>query len=104
LGIKKSKYCTLKHLEETFRIYRVYDIRCWFVVCLLKVLRCETQCLFFFYVLLKILTKKVWSCRKIVVLLWCERSGIHKWGQWNFFWIFLAKSLRISIICIIFAL
>lgn len=28
LGIKKSQYCTLKHLEETFKIYRVYDIRC----------------------------------------------------------------------------
>ena len=28
LRIKKSKYCTLKYLEETFRIYKVYDIRC----------------------------------------------------------------------------
>lgn len=28
LRIKKSKYCTLKYLEETYKIYKVYDIRC----------------------------------------------------------------------------
>lgn len=27
LGIKKSRYCTLECLEETFKKYRVYDIR-----------------------------------------------------------------------------
>lgn len=26
LGINKSKCCTLKHLEKTFKIYRAYDI------------------------------------------------------------------------------
>ena len=28
LRIKKSKCCTLKYLEETYKIYKVYDIRC----------------------------------------------------------------------------